>query len=299
MAEPLLFCGSSHPLLGQEIANLAKIDLGKVHLGRFPDGEISVEIQSNVRGKSVFVLQSLAMKPNSFLVELLLMIDALKRASVNDVTVILPYFGYSRQDRQKTPGTPIGAKLVADLLIRAGAAKIVTIDLHSDQIEGFFDIPVHHLHCQDLLVQAAKKWCTDKFVVVAPDAGSIKIAEKIARELGLKLIVMQKERLSSKDVITAFMGVIEAEGALIIDDICSTARTLISAAELCQKQGVKKIIGLISHALCSENAIQAIEESPISELVMTNTVQEFNRFQASKKITTLSVASLIANAIKK
>lgn len=296
---PLLFYGSSHAILAEEVAALAGVSVGAMRLGQFPDGETFVEIQESVRGRDVFVVQSLALNPNFYLVELLIIIDALKRASARSIIAIIPYFGYCRQDRKNKDGDPITAKLVANLLSTAGATRMIAVDLHAGQLEGFFEVPVDHLHCQSLLVNAAKDYFQgDPSIVVAPDIGSIKIAEKLAKQLNVGLAVIKKERLSAFDVTMTLIGDIREKGVIIVDDICSTGGTLVAAAELCRLHGADNIIALVTHAILADDALEKIEGSAIGHMIVTNSVPPSERFVDSKKIAVLSIAGLLADGIR-
>ncbi len=297
-SHPLLFCGSSHPNLGQEIQKLLNISLGSMKLAHFPDGESSIEILEPVRGRTVFALQSIALQPNEYLMELLIIIDALKRNSAKHIIAIIPYFGYCRQDRKDKSGSPITAKLVANLLTAAGATRIITLDLHAGQLEGFFEIPVDHLQCQQLLAAATQKHLSKNCVVVAPDIGSIKIAQKLATPLNADLAVIEKERLSSHDIQMTLIGNVQGKEVVIADDICSTASTLVLAANLCHSHGAQKVIAAVTHGICAEDAIEKIEQSSLEALLITDTIPPLNRFTKSSKIFTLSVAPLISEEIK-
>lgn len=289
-----LFCGSSHTTLGKELSECMKITLGKLKLSQFPDGEISVEIQENVWGADVFVLQSLALNPNYYLVELLILIDALKRSSAKSITLIMPYFGYCRQDRKDKQGVPITAKLVANLLAVAGITRLITIDLHAGQLEGFFEIPVDHLHAQKILIKSAKEILKGTPVIVSPDVGSIKIGEKIASEMGTELAVIKKERISPTEIKKMeLIGSVTGRPVIIADDICSTGNTLVAAANLCKEEGALQIIALVTHGLCIDFAFEKIEVSPIEKLFLTNTI---SHSYLSPKVTEVSICSLFCNS---
>lgn len=303
-SRPLLFAGSSHPELAQEVAHLLGSPLGLISLSSFPDGEIAVQVQESVRGRDLFVLQTIALDPHFYLMELLIMIDAFKRASARSITTIIPYFGYARQDRKDHPRVPITAKLVANLLMEAGATRVVTVDLHAGQVEGFFDIPVDHLHARGVLLDALLQSKCDeidwkKCVVVAPDIGSIKTAEAIAARLSTDFAVIDKERVTSSQVVDkAVIGEVKKRNVLLVDDICSTGATLASAAKACQEKGAKRVFGLITHGLCVGNALALIEKSPLEFMWITNTVPFANRFQNTKKVASVSVAPLLSHAVR-
>ena len=294
--EILLFAGSSHPKLAAQVAEHLGISLGKVELGHFPDGEISVRVLQHVRGREVFVLQTLAGAPNEYLMELLIMIDALRRASAKGIHVILPYYGYCRQDRKDKPREPITAKLVANLLVAAGATRIVTMDLHAPQVQGFFDIPVDHLLARPLMVEALKDWNRNQLVVVAPDIGSVKGGRAFANALGVDLAVVDKNRITSQKVeAITLIGDVNRKDVLLADDMCSTGETLESAALACQKKGARKIRAVVTHPLFVGEALERIEKSQIELLYVSNTVPLKG---SSSKLHCVSVAPLFATAIR-
>lgn len=297
--EKLLFSGSSHKNLAAEICRDSQIPLGNIHLGTFPDQEISVEILEDVQGKEVYVLQSLALDPQKYLLELLLIVDALKRADAQKIAAIIPYYSYCRQDRRHKPGVPITAKLIANLLATAGVTHLMTFDLHADQIEGFFDIPLTHLHCGDLLAKQAEKHGKTNTIVVAPDIGSIKIAKQIAKSMHLDLAIIKKERLSSVEVKTTLMGDVADKNVFLVDDLCSTGETIAAAAHLCKEMGALNIIAGATHGLFVKDAVKKIESSPIATFFVTNTICQQNRLESTKKIHTISISKMIAEQIAK
>lgn len=296
--DPLLFAGSSHIPLAEEVALLLGMPLGRISLSQFPDGETMVEIADEVRNRQVFILQSTSLDPNKYLMELLLIVDALKRAGATTICAIIPYFGYSRQDRRDKTAVPITAKLVANMLSIAGITHLITFDLHSSQIEGFFEIPVINLHCQKLLSDEVLKILDTEFTIVAPDIGSIKIAKITSQLANANFVVIEKQRLSSQEVKMNLIGHLSTKSILIVDDMCSTGSTLVAAASLCQQHGAKQIVVAVTHGICCGDALQKIESSPIQTLVMTNTVPTFDRFSNTSKIQVTSIASMIAEAIK-
>lgn len=294
----LLFAGSSHPVLAKEIAESLGIQLGKVTLERFPDGEISLQILENVRGRDTFVFQTVALDPNNYLMELLIMIDALKRASARSIAVVMPYFGYCRQDRKDKPRVPITAKLVANLLVNAGATRILTMDLHAGQLQGFFDIPVDNLHGRAALIAALTKE-SQNFVVVAPDIGSVKLARSYANTLGSELAVIDKNRLNATHVDAVnVIGDVKGKDVLLADDLCSTAGTLVSAAKACREKGANRIFAVTTHGLLVGNAVEKIEKSPIEALMISNTIPSTDRLKNCTKVRAISVAALFAQAIR-
>ena len=294
--QPILFAGSSHLTLAKDVCKELKINLGRMELNQFPDGETNVQVLENVRGCDVFILQSIVGEPNHYLFELLIIIDALKRSSAKSITAIIPYLGYCRQDRKNKPGVPITAKLVANVLATAGITNLITFDLHADQVEGFFETTVDHLHCQKLLSDVAKNLIGEECTVVAPDIGSIKIAESMTKLLDTELAVIKKERLNSFEVSMTLIGDVNNKSVLITDDLCSTAGTLVAAANLCRQQGAKKIIAAVTHGLFVGDAIKKIETSALEYLLITDTIEPRGFF--SNSIKSVSVAPMIAKAIK-
>lgn len=294
----ILFAGSSHPVLAQEVADSLGVSLGKLKIERFPDGETFVQILESVRGQDVFVLQTIALDPNNYLMELLIIVDALKRASAKSIAAVIPYFGYSRQDRKDKPRVPITAKLVANLMVDAGVTRVLTMDLHAGQIQGFFDIPVDNLYGRPCLAQAFTGYASGELVVVAPDVGSVKLARSYANHLGADLAIVDKQRFNAHDVeVVTLIGDVKGKYVLLADDMCSTAGTLVSAAKACQEKGALKIYAAVTHGLCVGNALEKIEASPIEALYMSNTIQDGNRFAKSAKCKTVSIGNLLGQAI--
>jgi len=294
----VVLSGSSHPELAKEIAKQLGVSLGDLNMGRFPDNEISIQILESVRGKDVFVVQSIALAPNDYLVELLMMVDALKRASARSIVAVVPYFGYARQDRKDKPRVPISAKLVANLLETAGVDRVLTMDLHAGQVQGFFDIPVDNLNSLPLMVEAFKKLEIPNLVVVSPDAGSIKLARDYAALLGVDYAVIDKIRSSATEVaITTVIGEIEGKNVLLADDMCSTGGTLASAAQACREKGALGIFCSLAHGLFVGNSVERIEKSPIELLLMSNTIPVTDRLDGLTKYQVVSVGAHFAEAI--
>lgn len=292
----VLFSGSSHPVLASEIADYLHLPLGKITLDTFPDGEISVQIQENVRNRDVFIVQSIAHKPNEYLMELLIIIDALKRASAQSVVAVIPYFGYCRQDRKDRPRVPITAKLVADLLQTAGVTRVLTMDLHADQVQGFFDIPADNLFARPQMSQAVEQLNLQDLVVVAPDSGSVKIAKSYADQLGANFAIVDKRRMSSREVeITTVIGEVDGRDVLITDDMTSTGGTLVKAAAACKARGARRICAALSHSLLVEDAIERLESSDIEKLLVSNSIPQT---WESPKLEAVSVAPLFGEAIR-
>lgn len=294
----VVIAGSSHPELAREISNHLGVRLGKVNLERFPDKEISVQILESVRGKDVFVIQTIALEPNEYLMELLIMIDALKRASARSIVAVIPYFGYARQDRKDKPRVPISAKLIANLLEKAGADRILTMDLHAGQLQGFFDIPVDNLLSLPMMVKAFQQHHLGDVVVVAPDVGSTKLVRDYAQVLGVDFAVIDKIRSSATEVeITALIGDIKGRNVLLADDMCSTAGTLVSAAKACQEKGALRIFCAVTHGLFVGESVKRVENSPIEVLFMSNTIPVTKRLDGLTKYQVVSVGSHFAEAI--
>ncbi len=266
-----LFAGTSHPELAQQIASCLGIALGKARIEMFPDGEIGAHVLESVRGRDVFIVQSIARHPNFYLMELLILVDAMKRASARSIIAVIPYYGYARQDRRGKEREPITAKLVADLLQTAGVTRVLTMDLHTEQIQGFFDIPVDNLYARPLIVEALAKLKMDDTVVVAPDIGSIKLARSYAEALKFDLAIVDKRRVSAEQVeMSAMIGEVKDKNVLLVDDVCSTGGTLKTAARVCKHAGAKRIWAAVTHGLFVGSRL--LEESEIERIMMSNTV---------------------------
>jgi len=282
--------------LAERIALAAGVELCDVDITRFPDGEIFVKVCDNVRGDDLFIVQSVSVEPNEYLMELLIMIDAAKRASADRITAVLPYYGYARQDRKDQPRVPITAKLVANLLVAAGANRVLCMDLHAQQIQGFFDIPVDHLYAAPVIVKYLRSQNLDNLVVVSPDAGGLKMADGYAKRLDAGIAVVGKQRKSATDVeANHLVGDVEGCNTLLVDDMTSTAGTLTAAAKLLKKAGAKSVRAAVSHSLLTEKGIERLKESAIDELVTTDSVPQ--RKWDGVNITVLSVADTLADAI--
>lgn len=270
-----------------------------MEISRFPDGEIFVQIKDNVRGRDAFVIQTIALDPNEYLMELLIIMDALKRASVKSITLVIPYFGYCRQDRKDKVRVPITAKLVADMLSVAGANRILTMDLHAGQLQGFFNIPVDNLHGRSQLISAVRSFGLEDCVVVAPDIGSIKIARALAADLEVDFAIVDKHRSTATEVeVVSLIGDVKGKDVLLADDMCSTGGTLVSAAKACQEKGARRIFAVVVHGIFVGDSVDRIENSPIEAVVMSNTIPYTERLARSTKISTVTVAPLFAHAIK-
>ena len=295
----LLAC-NSNLALSEEIATTLNIPLTKASIKKFSDEEIFVEVNENVRGQDVYVIQSTSKPANDNLVELLVCIDALKRASAKQITAVIPYFGYARQDRKPGPRTPISAKLVANLITKSGADRVLTIDLHAGQIQGFFDIPVDNLYAAPILLEDIKKnYDLDRTVIISPDVGGVVRARYIANRLNIGLAIVDKRRESANiSEVLNIIGDVKEKNCILIDDIVDTAGTLTNAGKALLSVGAKTVSAYVSHGVLSGNALEKIKKSVLSEIVTTNTISSL--FSEDKnKIRRLSVAPLIAEAVKR
>ncbi len=294
-----IFTGNSNPALAREIVKYLRMHLGKALVTSFSEGEIRVKIEENVRGKDVFVIQSTCTPPNKNLMELLIMMDALRRASADRITAVLPFFGYARQDRKDQPRVPITAKLVANLLTTAGADRILTIDLHAGQIQGFFDIPMDHLFAVTTFVDYFNSLKVKNLVVVSPDVGGIKMARAYAKRLHSPLAIVDKRRISGEDTeVMNILGEVKGMNALIIDDIVATAGSLVEAANALKKAGAKDVYAAITHPVLSGPAIKRIDNSSLKKVFVTNTIPLDNG-KRHRKIKVQSIGPLLAEAIKR
>lgn len=296
-----IFAGNSNPPLAQAICQYLKVPLGKATVETFSDGESKVEVKENVRGGDVFVIQSTCAPGNDNLMEMLLMLDAFKRASAKRISAVIPYFGYARQDRKVAPRVPISAKLVADLITTAGASRILTLDLHSGQIQGFFNIPVDNLYASPVLLQYLKRHSSrDEVTIVSPDAGGVERAREFATRLDASLAIIDKRR-SGPNVVAEMniIGEVKGQTAILLDDMVDTAGTLTMAAEALKREGAKRIFGCCTHAVLSGPAIEKINDSPLAELIVTNSIPLRPEAESCKKIKVLSVARLIGEAIRR
>jgi ribose-phosphate pyrophosphokinase len=299
----LIFSGTANRELAKEICKYLKRDLADASVDTFSDGEIRVKINTNVRGHDVFVVQPTCDPANHNLMELLIMIDALKRASADRITAVLPYFGYARQDRKDQPRVPITAKLVANLLTIAGADRVLTIDLHAGQIQGFFDIPLDHLYAfktfADYIIKKLKLKDSKHLVLVSPDVGGIKTARAYAKFLGAHLAVVDKRRVDDKHAEAMhIMGDVKDKYAIIVDDMVATAGSLVEAVEAIKKAGAKDVYATITHPVLCGPAIERLKKSHIKELVVTDTIP-IPEDKMLKNIKVLSVAPLLGEAIKR
>jgi ribose-phosphate pyrophosphokinase len=293
----VILSGNSNPELVKEIASLLSRPLGAVVCGRFPEGEIQVQIKENVRGKDVFIIQSTCTQPNDNLMELLILIDAARRASAKRITAVLPFFGYARQDRKDRPRVPITAKLVANIITEAGADRVLTMDLHAGQIQGFFDIPVDHLYSIRVIGEYLKKKNLEKLVVVSPDVGGIRMARAYSKLLECPFAIVDKRREdATKTHVMNVIGEIKDKTVVIVDDMISTGGSLVEAAKALADHGALEVYATVVHPVLAGPAVERIKNSNIKELIVTNSIPLTSEKKISK-ITQLSVASLLAEAI--
>ena len=297
----VLFTGNSNPALAQEIASHLGVELGKAKVGRFSDGEVAVELHQNVRARDVFVVQSTCAPTNDSLMELLLMVDALKRSSARRITAVIPYFGYARQDRRpRSTRVPISAKVVANLLATVGIERLLTMDLHADQIQGFFDMPVDNIYASPVLLTDLKSKNYGDLIVVSPDVGGVVRARALAKQLGCDLAIIDKRRSAANvSEVMHVIGEIEGRNCVIMDDMIDTAGTLVKAAEVLKERGAKSVYAYCTHAVFSGPAIERISASALDEVVICNTIPLRDAAKACKKVRQLSVAFLFAETIRR
>ena len=298
MSNLKIFSGGANPFLAQEICDHLEIALGKVKLQRFSDGEVNFQILENVRGTDAFIIQPTAPPVNENLVELLIMIDALKRASARRITAVVPYYGYARQDRKDKPRVPITSKLVGDLLSAAGAHRLLTIDLHAGQIQGFFNMPVDQLFPTSIFLSRFAELDVENLTVVAPDAGGVEKARVYAKRLGTSLSVVDKRRVGDNEAeIMNIVGDVKGKDAVIVDDIIDTAGTLVKGAEALIREGAQRVYAAATHPVLSGPAIDRITESKFESILVTNTIY-LSEEKRVPKIEILSVSSLLGEAIR-
>ena len=296
-----MFCGNSNPALAEKICANLGMPLGQAKVKNFSDGEIMVEIGENVRGRDTYVVQSTCSPTNNNLMELLIMMDALKRASAATITAVIPYYGYARQDRKVAPRTPITSKLVADLITKAGADRMVTIDLHAGQIQGFFDIPVDNLYAAPVILEHLKRRFThDHIVMVSPDAGGTERARAFAKRLECTLAIIDKRRTGPNVAeVMHLVGDVRDKIAIILDDMIDTAGTLTQAARALKEHGARTIYACATHGVFSGPAIDRINASDIEEVVITNTIPLGEKAALTSKIKVLSIAELLAETVRR
>ena len=293
-----IFSGSAHRTLAQRICAFIGMPLGDATVDSFPDGETYVKINENIRGRDVFIVQPTCPPTNQHMMELLIMVDAARRASAARITAVIPFFGYARQDRKDQPRVPITAKLVANLLVAAGVHRVLTMDLHAQQVAGFFDIPVDHLFASPVVLRHLRAQNLDDLIVVSPDVGGLKMASAYAQALQVGLAIVAKRRVSATEVEAQnVIGDVEGKRVLLVDDLTETAGTLSSAAKILRAHGAREIFACVSHAVLSDLAIERLKKSEISELITTNSVPV--RDGEGFPITTLCIAELLGEGIKR
>ncbi|GAA6853772.1 ribose-phosphate pyrophosphokinase [Helicobacter pylori] len=293
-----IFSGSAHPAFGKEVSKHLGIPLSKAVIGKFSDGEINIQISESVRGKDIFIVQPTCVPVNDNLMELLVMVDALRRSSANSITAVLPYFGYARQDRKAAPRVPITAKMVANLMQEVGIERIITMDLHAGQIQGFFDVPVDNLYGSIVFRDYIRSKALKNPVIASPDVGGVTRARYFANQMGLDLIIVDKRReKANESEVMNIIGSAKERDVILVDDMIDTAGTICKAALALKEQGATSVMALGTHAVLSGNAIKRIiKESALDEVVVTNSIP---LVQKCDKITTLSVASLFAEVIRR
>jgi ribose-phosphate pyrophosphokinase len=297
-----IFSGNANPALAQEIARHLQIPLGRAFVGRFSDGEVNVEIMENVRGRDVFIVQPTCPPANDHLMELLVMVDACRRASAAQITAVVPYFGYSRQDRRpRATRSAITAKLVANMISSAGVNRLLTIDLHSDQMQGFFDIPVDNVYASPVLLGDAWKQAYHNVIVVSPDVGGVARARAVAKRLDdAELAIIDKRRpRPNESKVMNIIGEVEGKSCILVDDMVDTAGTLCQAAQALKDEGAAKVVAYITHAVLSGNAVERISSSVLDELVVTDTIPLSAPAKNAGRIRQLSVGALLAETIRR
>ena len=298
-SELAIFSGNANPPLAKAICQCLQVRLSECLVGRFSEGEIRVKINENVRGKDVFVVQPTCPPPNDNLMELLIMLDAVRRASARRITAVIPYYGYARQDRKDQPRVPITAKLVANLITTAGADRVLTMDLHAGQIQGFFDLPLDHLYAVTVFERYIQRKRLAPLVVVSPDVGGIKMARGYAKRLGAGLAIVDKRRAGPDSTeVMHILGEVKDRVCLLVDDLIATGSSIMEAAKALKRQGAKAVYGAVTHAVLSGDAIRHLNAAPLEELMVTDTIP-LAPVRRHRKITVLSVAPLLAEAIRR
>ncbi len=296
-----IFTGTAHKELAQDVAGYLGVHLGDATVSRFSDGEIVVRLNENVRGSDVFVVQPTCTPVNDNIMELLLIVDALKRASAGRITAVIPYYGYARQDRKVQPRVPISAKLVADIITAAGTNRVLTVDLHAGQIQGFFNIPVDNLYAIPVLLEhITKNYDLNNLVIVSPDAGGVERARSFAKRLNSSIAIIDKRREKANECeVMNVIGDVDGKDALILDDMADTAGTMTQAATALREKGARRVCAACTHAVLSGSAVERINNSAIEEMIVTNTIPFDSKKEKCRKLTVLSIASLLGEAIRR
>lgn len=296
----IVFSGNSNPALAEEVCSYLNLEQGKAEISSFPDGEKLIRLESDVRGRDVYIIQSTCTPVDENLVELLVFLDCVRRASASRITAVIPYFGYARQDRKDAGRVPITAKLMANIITSAGADRVLSMDMHAKQLQGFFDIPVDHLTAEPVLVQYLKQKRISDLTVVAPDVGNMKTASRYATALGAELAIIHKRRLSGQDVhCDEIIGAVEGRNVVMVDDMISTAGTITSAAKMVKDRGAKKIVVGATHGVFCGSAIGRLQDAPIDEIFVTDTIPVQENVSELKNLKVLSVAPLIGEAMRR
>ena len=301
MSKMMVFTGNANPALAERVAERLDLDLGQATVSRFSDGEVSVEIQENVRGKDVFIVQSTCAPTNDNLMELMVFIDAIRRASATRITAVIPYFGYARQDRRpRSARVPISAKVVATMLTNVGVDRVLTVDLHADQIQGFFDIPVDNVYGSPVLLDDINDQNYDDVVVVSPDIGGVVRARAVAKQLDTDLAIIDKRReRANESQVMNLIGDVEGRTCILVDDMCDTAGTLCKAAAALKEKGAKRVVSYITHPVFSGPAIDNIANSQLDEMVVTDSIPLSEAAKSCSKIRQLSLAPMLAEAVRR
>ena len=294
----LVFSGGANPVLGSKVCKFLGLDPGKIEINRFPDGEIDMKILEDVRGADVYVVQPTCPPVNENLMELLIIIDCLRRASAERITAVIPYFGYARQDRKAEGRVPISAKLVANIITAAGATRALAVDLHAAQLQGFFDIPMDHLYAAPVLVEYFRQLNIKDLTIVSPDVGGIKMARAYAKRLGADLAIVDKRRSGPTETeVMHVIGEVEGRNVILVDDMISTATSITEAAKVCRKKGAKDIYICGTHAVLAGKAVEKLAKAPVKEVVVTDTIPTAGKEFSNLKV--LSIANLLGEAIRR
>ncbi|WP_207062326.1 ribose-phosphate pyrophosphokinase [Motiliproteus sp. SC1-56] len=301
MSKLMVFSGNSNPALAEKVANKLCISLGKATIGRFSDGEIAVELNENVRGKDVFIIQSTSQPTNDNLMELILMADALRRASATRITAVVPYFGYARQDRRpRSARVPISAKVCASMMASVGIDRVLTVDLHADQIQGFFDIPVDNVYGSPVLLDEIKNQNYESPIVVSPDVGGVVRARAVAKQLNIDLAIIDKRReKANESQVMHIIGDVTGRTCILVDDMCDTAGTLCKAASALKDHGASRVVAYATHPVLSGRAIENVNNSSLDELVVTDTLPLREDAAACERIRQLTMCELLAESIRR